>query len=91
MREMKEFQSKLEHEGARVAQATREHEQFSNDVGNSRGVCIDEQEDQKEMLRNLARQVEALRSGTTPGPASSGNNVTSELVPLENSVPRSWK
>ena len=41
---------------------------------------------ERERVRNLARQLEALRSGTTPGPASSENNATSGSVPTENSV-----
>ena len=87
MREMEEVQTKLKRDGARIAQVTREHEQFTTDIGNSLGVCIDEQRDQKEMLRNLAQQVEALRSGASPGAASSENNATSASASSENSVP----
>ena len=87
MKEMEEFQTKLEREGVRVAQVTREYEQFSTGIGNSLGVCIDEQKDQKEMLRNLAQQVEALQSGANPGIASSGSNVTSESASSDNNVP----
>ena len=43
------------------------------------------------MIRNLAQQtriqIETLRSGTTPGAASSGNNAAPEPVSSENSVP----
>ena len=42
-----EFQTRLDHEGVRVVQETREFEQFSADIGNSLGVCLDEQEDQE--------------------------------------------
>ena len=34
MKEMEEFRTELNREGIRVAQATREHERFSNDIGN---------------------------------------------------------
>ena len=87
MREIEAFQTKLENEGVRIAQVTREYEQFSTDIGNPLGVCIDEQEDQKEMIRHLARQVEALQGGTNPGTASSENNVTSESVPSDKMLP----
>ena len=50
-------------------------------------MCIDEQKDQREMIRNLAQQIVTLRSGTTPGAASSGNTATPEPVSSENSVP----
>ena len=39
------------------------------------------------MIRNLAQQVDVLQSGTNPESASSGNNATSEHVPLEDSAP----
>ena len=39
------------------------------------------------MIRNLAQQIEALRSGTHPGAASSGQNAGSEPTPAENSPP----
>ena len=43
------------------------------------------------MLRNLAQQIETLRSGTTPSAASSGNNATPEPVSSESSVPKVMK
>ena len=84
--QMDDLQNAVENEGARVAQVTREHEHFSNDIGNSLGLCINEQEDLKERFRNLAWQVETRRGETTPGPASSENNAASGSVPPENSV-----
>ena len=54
-------------------------------------LCIDEQKNQRKLSRNLAQQVEALRSGTNPGAASSGHKVAPEPVSLENNVPIATK
>ena len=50
MKAMEAMRARLEHEGAQVAQVTREREQFSTDIGNSLGVCKDEQKDLKAMI-----------------------------------------
>ena len=86
MTHMDELQTELENTGARAAQVTRECEQFSNDIGNSLARYIDALGDLKEMFRTLARQVEALRGGTTPGSAPPENNTTPGAAPLENSA-----
>ena len=39
------------------------------------------------MIQNLAQQIEALRSGTTPGRTSSEQRTTTEPASSENSVP----
>ena len=43
---METMQTNLEHEGVRVAQVSREHEQFSNDMGKTVERIMDAQEDQ---------------------------------------------
>ena len=91
MKEMEELRIALAREGVRVTQVTREHEQFSIDIGNSLRVCIDEQKDQREMIRNLAQPIGTFRSRTTPGGASSGNNATPEPVSSETVSPQSWR
>ena len=59
---MKELQTGLDCEGVRVAQVSQEHEQFSNDVGNTITRVMDAQEDPRENYRTLARQVAALQN-----------------------------
>ena len=81
--QMDELQTEMENEGVRVAQVTREREQFSNVIGNSLARYIDAQEDLKEVFRTLARQVEALQGGTTPRSAPPENDATPGTVPPE--------
>ena len=79
MPRMDEFQTELDRTGVRVAQVTRKHEQFSNDIGNTAALIKDVQDDLKEVFRNLERDVEqhigTSHGGTTPGDAPPDNAI----------------
>ena len=57
----------IENVGVRLTQLARKHDQYSNNMGHSAGRLPEAQEDLHEMVKNLARQIEAIQSGTTPG------------------------
>ena len=67
MRQMEDLQIRLERDETCLMQATQENDRFSNETCNAVKLRIDEQKDQREMLRNLAQQVETLRSRSNPG------------------------
>ena len=89
MQEMEDFKRKLELDEARVTQVghRQEDDRFSHDTCNSIRLCVEEAKDMREMIQNLAQQIEVLQSVTNPGAASSGHNPTPEPVSSENSVP----
>ena len=87
MQQMEDFKARLEIDEARVTQMGQEGDRFSHDTCTSIKLRVQEAKDMREMIQNLAQQVEVIRSGTNPGAASSGHNSASEPVSSENSVP----
>ena len=58
---------------------------------NSIGHFIDEQKDIRELVQNLAQQIDAIRNGTHPSNTSVGSNGVPEQEPPELVFLRSWK
>ena len=56
MRQMEDHQARLERNEARLTEAGQESDRFPNETCNSIKLGIDEQKDQREMIRNLAQQ-----------------------------------
>ena len=54
MPKMDNMQTEQDNTGVRLTQGSQEHDQYSNDIGNSAARLYDAQEDLKEMLRTLA-------------------------------------
>ena len=51
------------------------------------GQFIDEQKDIRELVQNLAQQIDAIRNGTHPSHTSAGSNGATEQIPSEVGVP----
>ena len=79
--------TRLDRMEAWMTEAGRDSDRFSNDTCASIRSTVNEQKEQREMIRSLAQQIEALRNGTHPGAASSAHNAVSEPTPVENSPP----
>ena len=67
MPNMDSLKAEQDNMGVPLTQLTQEHDQYSNDMGNSAARLYEAQEDLKGMLRTLAQQVEKLQGGTHPG------------------------
>ena len=85
VRQMQNAQIRIQRFDAWLTEVSRDHDRFSNETCASLRSIYNEQADQKEMIRNLAQQIEELKSGTHPNTASSGQDAVSESTPPGNS------
>ena len=70
-----------------MAEVGRDCDGSSHEICNSMGAIIDEQNDIRKLVQDLAQQINAIRSGVRPGDTPAESSVVSEQVAPEGSAP----
>ena len=85
---MQNAQVRIQRFDAGLTEASRGHDRFSNEACASEASLrsiYSEQADQKEMIRNLAQQIEELKGGTHPDRSFPGQGAATGSTPPESS------
>ena len=83
--QLQNVQASADRYEAWLTEAGRSQDQFSNATCAILRSISNKQKHQRELIRNLPKQIEALQSGTHSGATSSGHNAVSEARPAEDS------